>query len=73
MDNSSPTTGWGLQPNRELDGFLIQERIGLGGMGEVYKAVQLSLDRVVVVKVLPRTFAERPLFVKRFHEESSAL
>jgi hypothetical protein len=73
LDQAGPVGHAGVQPGKELNGFLIQERIGFGGMGEVYKAVQLSLDRVVVVKVLPPAFAERPLFVRRFHEESTAL
>jgi serine/threonine protein kinase len=62
-----------IAPGKELRGFLIQKRIGAGAMGDVYEAVQLSLNRVVVLKVLPKAFAQKPEFLRRFHEESRAL
>ncbi len=73
LDEQAPLAADGLVPGKRLGGFVIEERIGFGGMGEVYKATQLSLDRIVALKVLPRAFAERPLFVRRFYEESTAL
>ncbi|MFO7957903.1 MAG: protein kinase [Candidatus Brocadiia bacterium] len=73
LDEQGPLAAEGLLPGKRLGGFVIEERIGFGGMGEVYKATQLSLDRIVALKVLPPAFAERPLFVRRFYEESTAL
>lgn len=37
---------------REVDGYLVEREIGRGGMGVVYQATQLSLDRSVALKVL---------------------
>jgi len=71
MTIRSPSTD--IEPGSQIAGFLIEEKIGVGAMGQVYRARQLSLDRIVAFKVLPRAFADHPLFVTRFHEESTAL
>lgn len=73
VDDLGPLAAGGVAPGKELGGFRIEEKVGIGAMGEVYKATQLSLDRMVALKVLPSVFAERPAFVKRFYEESMAL
>ncbi len=73
MDDLGPLAAGGVAPGKELGGFQIEEKIGTGAMGEVYRATQLSLNRTVALKVLPRAFADRPAFVRRFHEESQAL
>ncbi|MHC4479508.1 MAG: serine/threonine-protein kinase [Planctomycetota bacterium] len=73
VDELGPLAAGGVAPGKELAGFRIEEKIGTGAMGEVYRATQLSLDRTVALKVLPSVFAERPAFVKRFYEESMAL
>jgi len=58
---------------RELDEkFLIKELLGLGGMGRVYKAVQLSLDKIVCVKVLRLGMMQDDTLVRRFHREARA-
>jgi serine/threonine protein kinase len=72
-DDLGPLAAGGVTAGKELGGFRIEEKIGTGAMGEVYKAIQLSLDRTVALKVLPTVFAERPAFVRRFYEESMAL
>lgn len=50
-------------PPAELGGYRLQEKIGQGGMGSVYKAMQKAMRRVVAVKVLPKKLAEDPAFV----------
>src|SRR5260370_35550554 len=54
------------------DRFAILERIGEGGTGVVYKAKQLSVDRIVAIKVLGAHVSTDPSWVKRFHNEARA-
>ena len=55
-----------------VGGFEILSRIGRGGMGAVYKARQVSLDRIVALKILPPSLAKRQDFVTRFMREARA-
>ena len=57
----------------QVPGYELLELLGKGGMGEVWKARQLSLGRVVAVKVLPEKFAKDAEFVTRFEKEATAL
>ncbi|MBN1808960.1 MAG: serine/threonine protein kinase [Planctomycetes bacterium] len=59
-----------LKGDNRLAGFELVERVGSGAMGAVFRARQVSLDRIVAVKVLPRHLAEDPSFVKRFLREA---
>src|SRR5579884_1107887 len=43
--------------------------LGQGGMGAVYKARQVALDRLVAVKILPRAAGQDPAFAERFQRE----
>ena len=47
--------------------------IGQGGMGEVYRARDTTLDRDVAIKVLPEAFAHDPERVARFQREAKTL
>lgn len=57
---------------RRLDDFLIEEEIGRGGMGVVYRARQLGLDREVAVKVLGTGLLTTRTDLERFHREARA-
>ncbi len=58
--------------NSQLPGYQLLGRLGKGAMATVYKARQMSLDRVVAIKVLPRKLSENPEFVDRFYREGKA-
>jgi eukaryotic-like serine/threonine-protein kinase len=53
--------------------YRIIERIGVGGMGSVYKAEQPSMNRLVAIKVLHPRFAAREDLVSRFRREARAM
>lgn len=57
---------------RALGDFLLLERIGEGGMGVVYKARQVRLDRIVAVKVLPFGQLANKEYIQRFRTEAVA-
>jgi ABC-type amino acid transport substrate-binding protein/predicted Ser/Thr protein kinase len=52
--------------------YQLQELLGRGGMGEVYRAYDTNTDRVVAVKVLPPQLADDSTFQQRFRHESQA-
>jgi len=59
-------------PIPRIDGYRIVSPLGRGGMGEVYLAVQVSLDREVALKVLSRKVEADSEFVRRFQAEARA-
>ncbi len=56
----------------QIPGYQLIGRIGKGAMATVYKARQLSLDRIVAIKVLPKRMSENKEFVDRFYYEGRA-
>jgi serine/threonine protein kinase len=58
---------------KTLSHYEIIERIGAGGMGEVYRARDIKLDRDVALKVLPADAAQDPERRQRFEREAKAI
>ncbi len=53
-----------------LEQFRIEEAIGQGGMGVVYRARQTTVDRDVAIKILHQDLVQNPDAVRRFHREA---
>src|ERR1700693_581420 len=59
-----------ILPGKPLGPYEILTAIGAGGMGEVYKARDTRLDRIVAIKVLPTHLADRSELRERFEREA---
>ncbi len=62
-----------LAPASRLGPYEILAPLGAGGMGEVYRARDTRLDRIVAIKVLPSHVADRPDLRQRFEREARAV
>ena len=80
-DRSEPTLGSDPEPvaplalphlGEKIDEFRLLESIGAGGMGAVYRAIDVGLDRQVALKILPPEQAVDPEVVRRYHQEGRA-
>ncbi len=66
-------TGQGTMTGKVFNGrYEIKDRIGIGGMAEVYRAQDSTLGRVVAVKVMLPQFAADPSFTQRFRQEAAS-
>ena len=65
--DAAPMTG------RRIGVYVLQELLGEGGMGEVYRARDTKLGRDVAIKVLPRGFTADPERLARFEREARML
>jgi serine/threonine protein kinase len=54
----------------QIPGYQVISKIGKGSMGVVYKARQMSVDRVVAIKILLDSLAQNREFIKRFEREA---
>jgi eukaryotic-like serine/threonine-protein kinase len=62
-----------LQPSTRLGPYEIISSIGAGGMGEVYRARDTRLDRIVAIKVLPGHLSSNSQLRERFEREAKAI
>jgi len=59
-------------PGERIGDFGLEEAIGAGGMGAVFRAVDIKLDRPVAIKILPPDQAIDPDVVQRYYQEGRA-
>ena len=62
-----------IEPGQTLLHYRIVDKIGEGGMGVVWRAVDTTLDREVAIKILPAAFTEDPERLARFDREAKLL
>ena len=70
--DASPSAGHTVRPNELVVGYQILSPLGSGGAGAVYRAVQLSMNREVALKVLKRHEDHDHAFKERFLREARA-
>ncbi len=58
---------------QSLGGYVLEEELGRGSMGMVYRGKQIALGREVAIKVLPRSLAQDPSYVARFIREAQII
>jgi serine/threonine protein kinase len=63
----------GSLSGRNIGPYTVLSLIGVGGMGEVYRARDTRLNRTVAIKVLPAAVADRPEQKLRLHREAKAI
>ena len=61
-----------IAPNTRFDHYEILSPLGAGGMGKVYRAQDIRLDREVAIKVLPAEFAQDTDRLRRFEQQARA-
>ncbi len=62
-----------MESGSKLGPYEIIAPVGAGGMGEVYKAKDTRLDRIVAIKILPERMRNQPQLVARFEQEAKAI
>jgi serine/threonine-protein kinase len=61
-----------VKTSQQIPGYRIIRKLGAGAMATVFLAKQMSLDRFVAIKVLPKKFSQNQNFIERFLREGRA-
>jgi serine/threonine-protein kinase len=73
LAKSQMATAASASSKLSIPGYELISRIGQGAMGTVFKAKQVSMDRVVAIKVLSSKYSKDRVFVERFLREARAV
>ena len=71
--NRAWSARWKSLAGHSIKGYELQERIGSGGFGAVYRAYQSTVGREVAVKIILPGFANHPDFIRRFEVEAQLI
>jgi len=66
-----PSCGTGQRVRTQFDHFQLQDILGSGGMGAVYRAFDQALNRFVALKLLRKEYSADPAFVEQFQREAA--
>jgi serine/threonine protein kinase len=58
---------------KTFGGYVLEKKVGQGGMGLVYKGRQARLDRIAAIKILNKALNENQEFIKRFEREAKSI
>jgi serine/threonine protein kinase len=72
-DSDEPAEADDPYLGRMFGNYELVQKVGQGGMGLVYKGRQVSLDRVVAVKILNKSLCDNAEFIKRFEREAKSI
>ena len=72
-DSDEPVEANDPYLGRMFGNYELVQKVGQGGMGLVYKGRQVSLDRVVAVKILNKSLCDNAEFIKRFEREAKSI
>ncbi|MDA1229195.1 MAG: protein kinase [Planctomycetota bacterium] len=72
-DEKNKASSSGNNRVQRLGDFELKKKLGKGGMGEVFLARQISLDRMVALKTLSKELARKGDFVARFEREAKSM
>jgi len=60
------------RPSQKIPGFELKRKLGAGAMATTYLARQVSLDRMVAIKILPKKYTNSREYIERFYAEGRA-
>lgn len=65
-----PICGTLMRARTQFNNFTLQQQIGAGGMGAVYKALDVNLNRMVALKVVRKEYSSDPAYLEKFEYEA---
>src|ERR1700683_297251 len=65
-----PACGANMRARTQFNNFMLEEEIGVGGMGVVYKALDVNLNRLVALKVVLKEYSSDPSYHAKFEHEA---